>query len=124
MPAPEVAWRYQDAVLWAFVADGADSEPVVSPGVDVKVRWTEGRREAVGPDGNTIALDATAVVALDVAPRSVMWKGKLADFDPTRADNELWRVATFKNVPDVKGRVARREAGLQRFRGSLPVIQS
>ena len=122
MPDIESSDRYQTAVLWA--AGGYDDygEQTVGDPVEVQVRWVNNRSEALDANGNMIAIDATVVLAQDVAIGDKMWLGTLDDLPGTgyQPDEDVMEVVTFGKTPDLKGRFYRREAGLKRFRDTLP----
>lgn len=132
MPHPETAYRTQKALLWPASGFDAYGQPKVGEPVELLVRWNAKRREATDPQGNSIMLDATVVVDREVAVGGTMWLA--ADQSPGSGtalsqwygtgsgdvDDEVMRVAIYSETPDLKGRVARRTVGLQRFRDTLP----
>lgn len=120
MPAQETICRHQKAVLWA--ANGFDDygEPKVDAAAEITVRWEEGLREAVDPNGNTIAVDAVAVVDQDIVVGSIMWLGLKDDLATPPVG--LKQVVSFSKIPDVKGRVFRRTVGLIRYSNELPAL--
>lgn len=127
MPAPEVAYREQTAVLWPERGFDDDGHVKVGSPVEIQVRWNTGRTMALDPQGNKIAVDATMVVNRKLGVGSVLFKGALADWVGTGSGSagdgdELMQVATFSEVPDLKGRFTRRVAGLVWFRDTLPEL--
>lgn len=125
MPSPEIANRLQKALLWAKISDDAYGEPVVSAPVEIDVRWVTKRRQATGPDGTPIAIDATVIVNQEIAIGSIMWEGSMAEWVGTgsgEADKFLMQVMTYDETPDLKNRLRAREVSLQFFRGSLPAL--
>lgn len=114
----ETTSRHQKAVLWA--ANGFDDygEPKVDAAVEIDVRWEEKLQEAVDPNGNTVAVDAVAVVNQDIVVGSIMWLGKKDDLATPPVD--LKQVMAFNKIPDVKGRVFRRTVDLVRYSNELP----
>lgn len=117
MPVMETGNLTQKAVLWA--ANGFDSygEPKVDAGVEISVRWEDGRGEVTDAKGNAIAYDATVTVDRRITVGSIMWLGKLADYAST--ETKL-RVVSFSEVPDVKGQNKWREVLLARLSDELP----
>lgn len=132
MPSIEVANLKQDAVLWPNNGYDAYGNPKVSGAVPIKVRWRDTHREIVAPDGNTIAIDATATVPFDIAVDSIMWLGYITDLGfgilspggpPIRIPpKDAMLVKDFKRVPDIKGRKFRRTVQLMRAGDKLPNV--
>ena len=127
MPPPEVAYREQTAVLWPERGFDNNGHVKVGSPVEIQVRWNTQRTTALDPQGNKIAVDATVVVGQKIGVGSVLFKGELADWVGTGsgsagAGDELMQVATFSEVPDLKGRNVRRVAGLVWFRDTLPEL--
>ncbi len=125
MPPPETFERNADVVVWPKVGDTIAGEPELDEPVELEVRWERTKRDARRADGTIINLDASLVLDQEVAVGSIVWIGTLADWYGSgsaamlsqRAD--LYRVETYEEVPDVKGREVRREAGLRKHRGTL-----
>lgn len=125
MPPPELAHRHQKAVLWSAqevrgrtVVD-AYGEPKVNAPIEIWVRWVFGRTEITGTDGNTVAVDATAVVDRRIPEGSNMWLGSLADWLGTGSgdeETEVMYVQISSTAHDIKGRVVARTVGLMYFR--------
>ena len=135
MPPIEVRDCPQDAVLWPILGYNDEGQAVVSDepialnAVEGRgVRWLQKRREALDAQGNTVLLDATAIVERRIDPGSNMWLGSIGDLPPGTSFqgelDELHYVATYKETPDIKGREVRRTVGLVRFRDALPTQAS
>ncbi len=120
MPALEKLFRHQKAVLWE--ASGTDDygEVTLDAAAEVTVRWTERQREGVDSQGNTIAIDASAVVDQQIAVGSIMWLGELVDL-PAIPTN-LKQVVNYGSVPDVKGREFWRTVLMIKYGNTLPVL--
>jgi hypothetical protein len=119
MPTIEAFDRYQTAVLWVKTGVDRYGAPVVSEPIEVRVRWNTKRTEGTDALGNPIALDAQVVVDRVIPVDSQMWLGSLSHWYGTGSagqDDEVMFVRTFDRVLDVKGRVARMQVGLSRFR--------
>lgn len=117
MPAPEVSNRHQTAVLWEV--DGYDSHAEVTVGAPaaISVRWNNTQGRALDPQGNTVALDATVIVAQDVPVGSLMWLGTLAQLEAVgNTLTNLMQARTVEKTPDLKGRVHFRQLGLVKYR--------
>ncbi len=124
MPPIEVVERNQTAILWRFAGYDSSGESVVEDPVEVRVRWedvrTDPRRgQMVGPDGNLISLIAEVVVDREITVGSLMWKGRLRDYN-ANFETQVREVVLYSETPDVKGRVSRREVGLGFYKGSVP----
>ena len=123
MPFQEFDRRYrvQAAVLWAAVSPVSYDrygQTLVSAPVEIKVRWLTCRREVLDSKGNTIALDAEAVVGQQIPVGSRMWFGSLSSWAGTGSglpDKEVHEVKVYHETPDVKGRAVRRTVGLMRW---------
>jgi len=124
MPSIETAFRYQDAVYWA--ANGYDDygEPKLDAAVDLKVRWEDVKDEVVDAKGNTVAIDAIAVIDRDIPVGSVLWQGTIADIPGTSEtpSSDLRRVLKFSSIPDIKNRNYRRLVYLRRLSDELPAL--
>lgn len=121
MPNQETSHRFQTALLWPYAGIDDYGQPIVSSTPqEIRVRWEHTRTEMTDPQGNTIVVDATAVVAQKVTIGSEMWLGDYADdwlgtgSGSGGDDDEVMRVVAYDEVPDVKGRVKWRQVGLQR----------
>ena len=126
MPPLETAWRYQKAVLWPALTlrgrtltdkNGQARVNLTSP-VTLAVRWEDDYRDVLDPQGNTVALSATVVVAQDVVIGSRMWQGELTDWLGTGSGDDaadVMIVVTKSVAKDVKGKNIRRELGLMRY---------
>lgn len=122
MPPPEEAYLLQKAVLWKAIGTDDYGQVLVDDPVEIDVRWITNRREAIDPKGNTVVLDATAVVNCVIPVGSQMALGRISRWPGTDRnvdDNELMQVMTYREVPDLKNRTFRRTVGLMRFR-NLP----
>jgi hypothetical protein len=124
MPPPEVSHRTQWAVLWPATGYDDQGEVTVGDPVEIKVRWTIGRGETTDKLGNTIALDASAVVDRVIVAESNMWLGRLEDWYGSNGSagdsTELMRVVTYSEVKDIRGNATFRTVGLKRYRDALP----
>jgi hypothetical protein len=112
------------AILWPVAGRDANNEPLVGEPQQISCRWVQKNREVVTAQGESLGLDATAVVDREVAPESIMWLGALEDWyggQGSAGDStQLMQVKTTEFARDVKGRVTRRTVGLTRFRDRLP----
>lgn len=129
MPYPELSYRRQKAVLLAATDpndypeanDYGETKVDTTDPVEIKVRWVQTKREAIDPQGNVIAIDATVIVDREVVVGSKLWLGPLADYYGTGGDDvEFVEVVSVARTPDLKNRAIRRELGVRRFRGTLP----
>lgn len=122
MPRPERAYRKQHAVLWEATGNASDDGGalVSDEPEEIRVRWEDELRETLDPEGRKIVTQATVLVGRDIPIASILWLGRLADYEEDAEDNMLMEVVTKSNTPDIRNRVATRELGLLRFRGTLP----
>jgi hypothetical protein len=119
MPTIEASDRLQTAVLWVKTGVDRYGAPVVASPVEIRVRWNTRRSQGLDALGNPVALDAQAVVDRVISIDSQMWLGTLSHWYGTGSagqDDEVMFVRTFDRVLDVKGRVARMQVGLSRFK--------
>jgi hypothetical protein len=115
--------RRQDATLWAAGTETTSiGRKKVLASVAVEVRWEDREQDALNAEGETIRVDALAVVDRDIAIGSLMWLGKRANWTATIGD--LKEVVTFSKVPNLKGTRLRRVVGLIRYSDDLPPIQT
>lgn len=121
MPAQERSHLPMFLVLWEAtgVADRTGKPKVSAVPVERNCRQLSARRDTRDKEGNIITLDASAVVEVDFKVNSVVWFGRLADFNPA-IENDLMEVIYFDKTPDLKGRDFYREIGLMRYKHSLP----
>lgn len=123
MPSIETAYLTQDAVLFPF--DGTDIHNEIKRGdpVEIKVRWLTGRSQSLSAQGTPLALDATVIVDRVIENRSLLFLGSLSEWLGTGSegdDSELMEVVSYKETPDLKGRVERRSVGLVYYRDTPP----
>jgi hypothetical protein len=118
----ETMRRKEKVTLWVVGTETTSTarKKVVTP-VQIKVRWTEKESEALSPDGEKIRLDVTAVVAQAVPVGSIMARCEKADYDGTQ---DLYEVVVNPQTHNLKQTRKRRVAGLIRYSGSLPPIES
>lgn len=121
MPPIETSDLHQDAALWAHSQQFDNrGNPKVADPVDIKCRWEWGRQEAVDPHGNTIAIEATVVVAQEVNIGSAMVEGTVAGLT---GDETKMYVQTSAKIPDIKNRNQRRVLGLNRLSDTVPASE-
>lgn len=124
MPFQEVAYLRQRAVLWPAVGSDTFGQPTVGAPVEIACRWLTNRREVLDRQGNTVSIDGTVIVAVDVPIGSHLWLGTLAQWYGTgsagQGDQELCEAKTFDSTPDIKNRATFRQVGIVRLhnRGS------
>lgn len=125
MPSQETSHRHQTALYFPFAGVDDYGQPIVSSSpTELSVRWEFGRAETTDPQGNTVVVDAIVHVDRRITVGSEMWLGELEDWIGTGSgsagsDDEVMRVVSYNETPDVKGRKFYREVGLQ-FKGDSP----
>lgn len=114
--------RNDTAVYWAATGRlTKHAKPILSPAVEIMVRW-ENRIETIyGKDIAPLQIEAVLVVDQDIPEGSILWRGELAD---VASATDLMRVVKFTDVPDIKGIEHRRLAYLGRYGDSLPEVES
>jgi hypothetical protein len=129
MPAQELAFRRQRAILWPLLTPASAgrqkfNEPLKGDPVELSVRWDDQQKEILGSNGTPVRVDAVVIVDRRIAIDSLMVKGTLSEWlgtgSATAQDPTVMQVIVFNEVPDIKNRVSYREVGLIRFRSSLP----
>jgi len=128
MPPLEVSDRFQDAVLWRLAGYDKSGNSTVFPApVPLKVRLVRKQTEMLDPKGNTVAVDATAVVDRDIGVGSILWEGCVEDLDiegtAMPSPSGLLEIKAFSKTPDVRGREVRRTIGLMRYKDKLPFVK-
>ena len=120
MPDIETQGRHQRAVLWEAADLDNYAKPTISEAVEILVKWNEQRQESLDAQGNTIAIDATAVVGRHIEVDSIMKLGTIEDLG--EAPTGLMMVSTYSETRDIKGRGIFRSVGLIRYGDTLPTI--
>lgn len=123
MPAPEVSFLRQKAVLLPATGTDDYGRKSVGTAVEIDCRWINKRSEVLAPNGQTIAVDATVIVKREIPIGSVLWLGRLADWAGTgfgEDDGTLMESVSYNETPDLKARVTRRTVGLIRRADALP----
>lgn len=123
MPALETHDRYQDAVLWVRTGQDFHGRPLLADPIDLKVRWVPTKREVQDAHGNTIAIDAVAVVDRNIVVGSLMWLGRIEELpgtEPGAIPTDVMYVVTAPETSDLKNRFVRRTVNLARYSDSLP----
>lgn len=132
---PGESWHLnQFAVVWP--AEGVDAYGEVTRGDPVyygpdqtgtyRCAWKKKRRQAVGPQGTPLALDASMIVLGAVAAGSLVYLGSHEDLvgtglgDPPEEGTEIYRVESCDEDEDMKGRIQSYELKLARYSGTLP----
>ena len=117
MPRPEVSDLRQKAVLLAATGKAdTHGEFLVGAAQEISVRWSFDRRETRDPEGQSIAIDAVAAVAVAIPIGSRLWLGKLANFTG-EANHTMMTVVNYREVPDLKARNFRRSVDLKKYKG-------
>lgn len=109
------------AVLWVASPNMSQhSREQVRPPKEIRVRWEWGLKLNVGsPDGSE-KMTATVYVDREITIGSILRKGRQQDL-PSVVD-DLTQVLDYKEIPNVKGRFARRLVMLGLYGDDLPQI--
>lgn len=124
MPPLETSDLHQDAVLWKLISLDARGQKRLSAPESLKVRWTEHEGVGVGAagvEGGTNPIDATAVIDRLISIGSIMWQGRLEDWNSS-LPQDLMEVVGRTATPDVKGRQVYRTVTLRRYKSKLPLL--
>ena len=129
MPPMEEDDLHQKAVLWPKAGFDLLGQPTRSEPVNLDVRWDSRRRQMVDANGNPVAVDATAVVLIEIEPGSTMWLAPNPAYDGLDQwlgtgsigdDSGVMEVAVYNETPDISNRVVRRTVGLTFYKDTLP----
>lgn len=126
MPPIESAMLVQRAVLWAYVRDDKNGEPVVDAPIEIKCRLNHTRNVNRDAQASPTATSESVAVDREIPESSIMYLGTLEDVCGTgtgmlEAAN-LRIVSMYNETPDIKGREVQRNVTLERYRKSLPTI--
>lgn len=121
MPPPERSHRLQHAVWWAPAPPNEYGERAVLAPREIAVRWVDNTDAPAGAQGGSTAHAASVTVGEALAPGGILWKGRLADWDPAQPQ-DLMVVTHYGETPDVKARFVQREVRVSRYRQSLPAV--
>ena len=121
MPDIETQGRHQQAVLWEAAGLDDYAKPTVNEQrQEILVKWNEQRQESLDAQGNTIVIDATAVVGQEIPVFSIMKLGTIEDLGD--APTGLKMVVNYSETRDIKGRGIFRSVGLMRYSDTLPTV--
>lgn len=133
MPALSAWSRRHKALLWVPTGVyGADGRPLVGEPSEIMVRWDDNRKTMPGPNGQPIAVDATAVMGQAVVLQSLLWLAPDQTPGSETAMNQwygsgsagsqigLMEVVADQGGADLKSRQSRLVAGLVVYKDSLP----
>lgn len=126
MPSQEKRNRKQSALLWAVAGKDRFGNPTHDSPIEIKVRWETGQSTGLDPDGNTITIDATAIVNQVIEAGSLMWLGTLEDWYGTGSggdDDLLMHVVNYSDVPDIKARNSRKQVLLKFSKDMSPSVE-
>lgn len=125
MPAPWLRWNRQTALLWTRTGTDSYGQPTtvtdpveLSPRTRTGVRWNVKRSEILDAQGNSVSLDAQAMVDREIEIGSYMWLGTLNDWIDSGSDSsdqEIHEVKVCDVMRDIKGRAIAHTVGLMRL---------
>jgi len=127
MPAQEIAYLRQTALVWP--ASGYDSygQPAVAKyPTQISVRWNNTQTEMLNPQGNTISVDATVIVSQEIPMGSWLWLGSMDSWlgmgsgsGSAAQDEHLLEVKAYAKTADIKNRNYFRQLGLIRLHNTI-----
>ncbi len=117
--------RTQTVTVWEKTGTDRYGEPTRGSPVEPLVRWERTRKDMMAPDGTRVNVDVVMVYGcdLDLKIEDVVYLGVLEDWVGTGSagdDSELMKVVALDYVPNIRGDAAYREAGLVKYRDTLP----
>jgi hypothetical protein len=129
MPPPWLRWNQQDALLWPVTGTDTFGVPTtqspdvsaavqLSPRTRSGVRWNVVKREILDPHGQTISLDAEAMVPLEIANGSHMWLGSVEDWVNVGSESSDQLIHVVKRcdvMRDLKGCAVAYKVSLMRL---------
>lgn len=119
MPALETRDRKQWAVYWEYVGQDSFGLPVVSDGVEIRVRWNDKVTQVIDPSGNTVQSSAQIITDRTLPIQSILRKGRLAEVTGPPYSG-LHIVIGDNTTPDLKNRNNRYEFSMMRYSQQLP----
>ena len=122
MPTLETRSLTDYAVLWEVSSpDGYGRSNLVAP-IEIKVRWEGSRQESGNPQNTIEAAPVSVFVDRGISIGSILWKGRLRNLPTFPLD--LFEVAGYIAMPDIKGRIIQRTLSLTRYSDSLPEVDA
>jgi hypothetical protein len=118
VPAIEYDDLNQKAVLWPFIGKDRYGEVYHGDPEEIDVRWIVKKTS-----GDATDIDAVVIVDREVALDSLLWLGEYIDWFGTGSggdDDDLMKVITAKETPDIDAVEVRRKLGVRRYKSSLP----
>lgn len=135
MPGIEQPYPSRKALLWT--AQGVDNYGQYKrsiEAIELDVEWLDRKSESLDAQGNSISLDATVGVGIEIAVGSTMWKGSIRDLvdsllgtgtdETLQPASNLMFVATYEENHDIKGRNVARSVGLKKLSSLMPTAGS
>lgn len=119
MPALETRDRKQWMVFWECVGQDPYGLPIVSDGIELKVRWNDKLAQVIDPTGNTIQSTAQIITDRTLPLQSIVRKGRLSEVTGPPYSG-LHIVIGDQTTPDLKNRNNRYEFALMRYSQQLP----
>ncbi len=121
MPAMEVAFRFDYAVLWEANGVDRDNEEQVKTPYELLVRWDDRFSQMRDSTGKLVRIDASIITDQDVPMSSILWQGMFKDLPVPVIDN-LYKVIAVEVINDIRGGETYREYGLTRYKRTLPAV--
>lgn len=121
MPAQEVAFLFDSAVVWEMAGVDRDNEVTVLTPYEVRARWEAGpSTKVVDQAGQLVRTDGSVYIEEDLPLGSILWNGIIEDLASPPVD--LFRIVATDHVIDIRGITTQRSYSLVRFHNTLPAI--
>jgi hypothetical protein len=120
-PAQELAFLFDDVVVWLSAGVNRDNEEVILTPYQINARWDNNLRQMRDTTGKLVNTDVVAFVDEDIPMGSIMWLGIFQDLPNPVTD--LFKVISINSTDDIRNvDETTRELGLVRYKNVLPQI--
>ena len=122
MPEQEVAFLFDDIVLWLSAGTDRDNEEQVLTSYHINGRWDPDVHQMRDATGKLVNTDVAVIVEEkeEITIGSIMWLGLVQDL-PNPPTN-LFKVIAICETRDIRARSPETQIGLVRYKNTLPNI--